>query len=78
MAKTLEEIKGMNIPVGAPIELNVDSPINDETFKKIGYFDRITEKNQLAFTYSLGERFPQGEVIHLDYINDIKILEYKK
>ena len=75
----LDKIKEMNIQVGTPIEMDVDGLIpNEEISKKIGYFDKITEKNQLAFTYSQGERFPQGEVIHLDYITDIKILEYKK
>ena len=39
MAKTLEEIKGMNIPVGAPIEMAISKACGK--YKQIGYFDEL-------------------------------------
>ena len=90
MAITLEKIKEMNIPSGAPIEmyLKADAPKNSDnkTYKSIGYFVRIFESMedpQVMFNVSTGSKwnanYPvSGGIVHLSDIESIRILEYKK
>ena len=64
MAITLEQIKGMDILVGTPIELIINSSISSETlepnpdnktFKELGYFKRLNDDY---------EQFPKIEYIN--------------
>lgn len=57
MTKTLEEIKGMNIPVGAPIEVTINTSLavdltkmpNNKTYKELGYYQGISNDDKLAY-----------------------------
>jgi hypothetical protein len=88
MAKTLEEIKGINIAVGTPIEIEVESPL--EKYTVIGYFVDISKDHLIKDEYKL--RYSSHKLDE-DTINenkqyiisslsssieDIKILDYKK
>jgi hypothetical protein len=73
MTKTLEEIKGMNIPVGTPIELSK----NDH--KKLVYFAGI--ENEYFFVWdSMIKDNPEYYKLPISpsVIQDLKVLEYKK
>jgi len=82
---TLEEIKGMNIPVGTPIELTLIH--GNESSRKLGYFDRVYIDTQMdskpKLEYDAGLdfkgklRLSTSQKIPIDSIEKIKILQYK-
>lgn len=91
MTKTLEEIKGMNIAVGAPIELTLNSDLSPEgiknldnkTYNAIGYYQGLNEKSrELIYYQATGRVFnpknPVEEEVWIPYIEDITILAPKK
>jgi hypothetical protein len=53
MAKTLEEIKGMNLQVGTPIEVEINTSISEKleklsdntTYKELGYYQGICQND---------------------------------
>jgi len=88
MAITLEQIEGLNIPVGTPIELTFKNP-NKTDYKSLGYFKGIINSTGvICYTENLGKqellgergRFGTGQEGHLypEDIENIKVLEYKK
>jgi hypothetical protein len=92
MTKTmLEKIKEMNIPVGNPIEVIVKASDN-QNFKAMGYFVEVCKNGSenkdwekygtLVYNISTGKPWdsdsPTRQEIGTYYIEDIKILEYKK
>jgi hypothetical protein len=83
MGKTLEEIKGMNIPVGTPIEII----LKNSKYKQIGYFvDSEKEKGVIRYTLDQKVSNPITQEDEIIYrltlkseferdIEDIKILK---
>ena len=85
MTKTLEEIKGMNIPIGTPIEIKWELEYTKETYRDIGYFKGLTSYRQRGgkeiqeiIITSRAEDTHTGNRRNISKIKDIKILEYKK
>ena len=82
MTKTLEKIKGMNIPVGAPIELTLKNP--DKTnYKSSGYFEGIEVSGDVGvikYNTQIGKHKSgndnAGFGAFISGIEDIKILQY--
>jgi len=84
MAKTLEEIKGMNLKKGDRIEmeLKVDLP-ESKKFKAIGYFVKVFETMkdpQLVYNVATGHVFNSdypvaGGEVYLSMIENITVLE---
>lgn len=84
---TLEQIKGMEIPVGTPIELTIKfyngSGYSEKLRKRLTYFDgigksrvSIAEEDILKCKKDPQDKFGR-RVYHFDRIEGIKILEYK-
>jgi hypothetical protein len=94
MTMTLEKIKGMNIPVGTPIELKLNTSISskleknpdNQIYTRIGYFQNIEEKpvpyGRLAYTSRINpgglENTSEDNGILIPYIEEITILTPKK
>ena len=88
--KTIDQIKEMNIPIGAPIELTLNTSIsnefkknpNNETFKQLGYFQRIEDKTEDdlygTIIYNPTTKISTESGCMIPYIEDIKMLDYKK
>lgn len=90
MAVTLEQIKEMNIPVGARIELTINTDINgkfekmpeNKTYSILGYFEGIHEEGEFpSIAYSSGKSSfgEMNSTYHSGYmlpvIEEIKRLE---
>ena len=91
MTKTLEEIKEMNIPIGAPVELTINvsqSKALSEIYgnpihKELVYFTGLIDKGETSnYDIISCELMDEGKVkkkgYALPFIEDIIILEYKK
>jgi hypothetical protein len=95
MTITLEKIKGMNIPVGTPIEIirntsinsNLEKNPNNKFYRELGYFQGIRNSRHHNFgeiiyapILSSGgiENTSEDNGCMIPYIEEIKVLEYKK
>jgi hypothetical protein len=91
MTKTLEDIKEMNIPIGAPVELTINvsqSKALSEMYgtpihKELVYFTGLIEKgDKNNYEIISCELMDDGKVkkkgYALPFIEDIIILKYKK
>jgi len=81
MTMTLEKIKGMNIPVGAPIEMTLKK-FSWPSYSVIGYFQGIDFETKFVLYDEQVKRleFQKHSISRavISEIEDIKILEYKK
>ena len=92
MTKTLEEIKGMNLSVGTPIELTINSSVHidgrkgkdNKISKEMGYFKRFikrtdTEGNDvsnLIYDKTNGGYTDDESSYLICLIEEIRILQY--
>ena len=90
MTITLEQIQGMNIPVGTPIELTLktrikvkgSNPQEKATYQELGYFmgvDKRILNRYNSLVYSQRKGLFKNEISHnIDLIKEIKVLKYQE
>jgi hypothetical protein len=83
MTMTLEQIKGMNIPVGTPIEITLNS--NSEPYKTLGYYHGLKQRKTVQIllydTNTANDKNWKASIYNeflVSSIKEIRILEHKK
>jgi hypothetical protein len=88
MIKKLEEINGMNLQVGMPIEITINRSLDKReecNHKENGYFKELKKvtvniigggSRYYHLIYTLNDN-PQDQVCGIDDVMNIKILDYK-
>lgn len=86
---TLEQIEGMNISVGTPIELIFEHFKGESLVKKLVYFNGITKvgfgvdsplsEDALVYKERLGDsNLPKRSTYPLSQIDEIRVLKYQE
>ena len=77
MTKTIEELEGMNISVGTPIEMTLEKAGN--RYRQIGYFQKLIPDKEKGYYIMVYEtNLTDQKIESLSNIAEIKILDYKK